>query len=86
MAHMPLDKQACLGLARTIQIRRIHGIFGREINKYTFVYGVYIRFWPTLGMTQMIPGHQTWLWLTSFPLEAHLWRHNEESEQLVGSI
>ena len=37
-----------LGLARTLYIRCIHGIFGREITKYMVVYGVYIRFWPTL--------------------------------------
>jgi len=27
-----------LGLARTIYIRYIHGIFGREITKYTVIY------------------------------------------------
>ena len=37
-----------LGLARTIYIRCIYGIFGREITEYTVIYGVYIRFWPTL--------------------------------------
>jgi len=37
-----------IGLARTIYIRCIYGIFGREIIHYTFIYGVYIRFWPTL--------------------------------------
>jgi len=31
-------------LARTIYIRCIHGIFGREITKHTVIYGVYIRF------------------------------------------
>ena len=36
-----------LGLARTVYIRCIHGIHGREISKYTVIYGVYIRFWPT---------------------------------------
>jgi len=40
----------CLGLARTIYIRCTYGIFGREITKYTVIYGVYIRFWPTLHM------------------------------------
>jgi hypothetical protein len=30
-----------LGLARTIYIRCIHGIFGREITNYTVIYGVY---------------------------------------------
>jgi hypothetical protein len=37
-----------LGLARTIYMRCIYGIFGREITKYTVIYGVFIRFWPTL--------------------------------------
>jgi len=37
-----------LGLARTIFIRCIYGIFGREITKYTVIYSVYIGFWPTL--------------------------------------
>jgi hypothetical protein len=37
-----------LRLARTIYIRCIYGVFGREITKYTVIYGVYIRFWPTL--------------------------------------
>jgi len=31
-----------------IYIRCIYGKFGREITKYTFIYGAYIRFWPTL--------------------------------------
>jgi len=35
-------------LARTIYIRCIYSIFGRDITKYTVIYGVYIRFWPTL--------------------------------------
>jgi hypothetical protein len=38
-----------IGLARTIYIRFIYGIFGRESTKYTVIYDVYIRFWPTLG-------------------------------------
>ena len=41
-----------LGLARTIYIRCIYGIFGREIIKYTVIYGVYIRLWPTLMLCQ----------------------------------
>ena len=40
-------------LARTIYIRCIYGIFGRKITKYTVIYGVYVRFWPTLYI---------WLW------------------------
>jgi hypothetical protein len=38
-------------LARTIHIRCIYGISGRVITKYTVIYGVYIRFWPTLDMS-----------------------------------
>ena len=30
----------------------MYGIFGREITIHTVIYGVYIRFWPTLGMLQ----------------------------------
>jgi hypothetical protein len=37
-------------LARTIYIRCVYGIFGREITKYTVIYGAYIRFWPTLAV------------------------------------
>jgi len=28
----------------------MYGIFGRDITKYTVIYGVYIRFWPTLDI------------------------------------
>ena len=35
-----------------IYIRCIHGIFGREITEFTVIYGVYIRFWPTLIIAQ----------------------------------
>jgi hypothetical protein len=42
----------CLPVCRVgqnhIYIRCIYGILGREIKKYTVIYGVYIRFWPTL--------------------------------------
>jgi len=38
----------CVGLARTIHIRCIYGIFGREVTNYTVINSVYIRFWPTL--------------------------------------
>jgi hypothetical protein len=40
----------CVRLARTMYIRCIYGIFGREITKDTVIYGVYIRFWPTLSI------------------------------------
>ena len=45
-----MHKHTCVGLARTIYIRCIYRIFGREITKYTVIYGVYVRFWPTLHM------------------------------------
>jgi len=35
---------------KTIYIRFKYGIFGREITKYTVIYGVYLGFWPTLHM------------------------------------
>jgi hypothetical protein len=41
-------KTAFVGLAKTIYVRCIYGNFGREITKYTVVYGVYIRFLPGL--------------------------------------
>jgi hypothetical protein len=41
---------ACVGLAKIIYTRCIYGDIGREITKYTVIYGVYIRFWPTLRM------------------------------------
>ena len=37
-----------VGLAKTIYIWCAYGILGREITKYMFIYGVYIRFWLTL--------------------------------------
>jgi len=46
-----------LGLARTINIRCIYGTFGREITKYTVIYGVYIRFWPTLPIPSVTYVH-----------------------------
>ena len=33
---------------RTVYIRYIHGVFGREIIEYTVIHSVNIRFWPTL--------------------------------------
>jgi len=37
-----------IGLARAMHIRCVYGIFGRESTMYTVIYGVYVRFWPTL--------------------------------------
>ena len=36
-----------------IYIRYVYGIFGREITIYTVIYGVYIRFWPTLHICRV---------------------------------
>ena len=35
-------------IGQTIYKRCIYSIYGREITKYTVIYGVYARFWPTL--------------------------------------
>ena len=42
------------GLARTIYIRCIYGVFGREITKYTVKYGVCVQLWPTLHVRQLL--------------------------------
>jgi hypothetical protein len=47
--HMLCDER--LGLARTLCIRCIYSIVSRNITRYAVIYGVYIRVWPTLGMT-----------------------------------
>jgi hypothetical protein len=43
---------ACMLICRVGQnhkyLRCIYGIIGRLFTKYTVIYGVYIRFWPTL--------------------------------------
>jgi len=44
----------CVGLASTIYIRCMQ-YFGREITKYTVIYGAYTRFWPTLNMCPSFP-------------------------------
>ena len=61
-AKVPTDERvstgdcclSLLGLAKTIYIRCIHGIFGREITTYTVIHGVYVRFWPTLVITNLL--------------------------------
>ena len=39
-----------VGLARTIHLRCMYSIFGREFIEYRVMYSVYIQFWPTLIM------------------------------------
>ena len=46
--HSSVLHSPCVGLAITIHIRCMYGKFGREITKYTVIYGEYVRFWPTL--------------------------------------
>jgi hypothetical protein len=41
------------GLARTIYIRCMYGVFGRKITESTVIYGVHIRFWPTLVIAHL---------------------------------
>jgi hypothetical protein len=42
-----------------------YGIFGREIAKYTVIYGVYIRFWPTLAVCVNLHKAAGWVALNS---------------------
>jgi hypothetical protein len=55
-AFLPSDhpRWSVLGFARTVYIRCIYDMFGREIYKCTVIHGVYSvykRFWPTLVYT-----------------------------------
>jgi len=51
---IPCIHRVYVGLARTIYIWFTYGNFGREITKYTVIYGVYIRFWPTLCICMVL--------------------------------
>ena len=42
VCHMSIFYMPYVGLARTIYIRFIYGISGREITKYMVIYGVFI--------------------------------------------
>jgi len=63
-AHVPKKQSrrpadtSYVGLARTIYIRCVYGIFGREITIYTVIYGVCIRFWPNLLLRHARPTSQ----------------------------
>jgi hypothetical protein len=52
-----------IGLARIIYIRCMYGVFGREMTKYTVIYGVYIHdsgqpYLHTIGkQTLSVPQH-----------------------------
>ena len=43
---------------RYINTVYIHGIFGRNMSRYTVIYGAYIRLWPTLSFSHK-HGHHT---------------------------
>jgi hypothetical protein len=45
----------------TLGISRIYSVFGREITKYTVIYSVYIRFWPTLRIDEGTDLSVCWL-------------------------
>ena len=47
-------KRLFVGLAKTMYTVYIYGFVGREITIYTVIYGVYIRFWPTLFICENI--------------------------------
>jgi len=73
----------CIALARIIYIRCVYGNFGREITKYTVIFGACIPFWPILrkSTTERAPHNHI---LT--PLCAHactLYMHREWRVQLV---
>jgi hypothetical protein len=53
MTRVDSTDHMCVGFARTIYIRCIYGISGREITTYTVKYGVYTRFWPTLNVCDL---------------------------------
>jgi hypothetical protein len=56
-----------------VYVRCIYSTFGREITKYMVIYGVYIRFWPTLPIS-LYP----WFWPTLLvlpPYEFKRWPH-----------
>jgi hypothetical protein len=42
LPEIPYVHRIYIGLARTIYVRFIYGIFGRDIIKYTVIYGAYI--------------------------------------------
>jgi hypothetical protein len=49
----------------------MYGIFGCEITKYTVIYGVYIRFWPTLHILNHAGvQHTAGIAILAFPLGA----------------
>jgi hypothetical protein len=60
-----------VGLARTIYIRCIYSNFGREIIKYTVIYGVSIRLWPTLNVCGWITPYTRMAYCEFIPLSVN---------------
>ena len=64
-----------IGMARSMYIQCTYGIFCREITKDTVIYGVYIRFWPTLhiknGAGLTLAAHSTTSWKLRACLPSH---------------
>ena len=50
LSNLRLRVSMCRVGQNHIYIRCIYGIFGREITKYTVIYGVHVRFYQTLDM------------------------------------
>ena len=54
---IPNTERPLIGLANTIHTyvaRCIYGIFSRDITVHTVIYGMHIRFWPTLITYQLL--------------------------------
>jgi len=77
-----------LGLARTIYIRFIYGIFGREITKYTVIYGVNIRSWPTLQIFKYCLEVTTscWTQTAGWPQTSPYSTKRRQAIELTGSV
>ena len=70
-----------LGLARTICIRCVYGIFGRDIIKYTVnIYGVYI-----YGFGQPYTSRRPALWLEG-QQNFHAWISHNKSQNVCSNL
>ena len=66
-----------IGLARAVYIRCLYGNIGREITKYTVIYGIYIRFGQPYIRTWATETECFWHWAlsNSFQVHARDWPH-----------
>jgi len=60
----------------------MYGIFGMEITKYTVIYGVYVRSWPTL---LVVFAHPLWLGEGAHLVPVGKWLTFGEAFNLPGS-